>query len=104
MDLFIKYELPLYADEYNRVQLKEEGKIMEWESFEDMKNRVEHKHMYKYGMKIRGFSFSTQPKEGFVCREDAEDTRYFGYVVYDRPLTKEECLVYSLDFVSDYCM
>ena len=55
--------------------------------------------LYRYGMRLRGFSIGAQPKEGFVRREDAEGSRYWDYIVYDRKLTEKECFVYSLDFI-----
>lgn len=53
--------------------------------------------MYKYGMRLRGFSMGCQPMEGFVERLDDESGRYWDILVYNRKLTEEELEHYSLD-------
>ena len=56
--------------------------------------------MYKYGMRLRGFSIGCQPKDGFVERLDDETGKYHDILLYDRPLTKKELSDYELDFIS----
>jgi hypothetical protein len=61
---------------------------------------IQAKH--KYGMKLRGFSLGTQPKEGFLERRDPEDWekgRYYDILYYDRLLTQEECDNYDLKYL-----
>lgn len=57
--------------------------------------------MYKYGMRLRGFSIGCQPKEGFIRREDDQTGRYWDIIIYDRPLTDDETNHYSLDRLTD---
>lgn len=52
---------------------------------------------YRYGMLHRGFSIGCQPMEGLVRREDDSYGEYFDILVYERPLTKEECEQYELE-------
>lgn len=61
---------------------------------------------YKYGMRLRGFSPGAQPMNGFIRRENADDTsiklygrRYHDILVYDRKLTDKELADYELDFL-----
>ena len=53
--------------------------------------------MYKYGMRLRGFSIGCQPMDGLVKREDDTSGRYYDILVYDRELTKKELEEYELD-------
>lgn len=53
--------------------------------------------MYKYGMRLRGFSIGCQPMNGFVERKDDESGKYWDIIVYNRELTDEEIRHYSLD-------
>lgn len=57
--------------------------------------------MYKYGMRLRGFSIGCQPKDGFIRREDDQTGRYWDIIIYDRPLTDDETKHYSLDRLTD---
>ena len=57
--------------------------------------------MYKYGMRLRGFSIGCQPKEGFIERLDDISGRYYDIIVYDRPLTQGELDAYELDIISE---
>lgn len=54
--------------------------------------------MYKYGMRIRGFSIGCQP-EGVVRRLDDQSGRFWDIIVYDRELTEEEIRHYSLTYI-----
>lgn len=59
-----------------------------------------------YGMRLRGFSPSTYPKDGFI--EVIEDqalipadlkAKYYDFLVYDRELTDDEIKAWELDFL-----
>lgn len=52
---------------------------------------------FRYGMRLRGCSIGTQPKEGFLRREDDNTEKYWDIIVYDRKLTDEEVDHYDLD-------
>lgn len=61
--------------------------------------------VYKYGMRLRGFSIGCQPLGCFVCREDDKTNNYYDIIVYSRPLTEKEISHFDLDFlekVDDY--
>lgn len=55
--------------------------------------------MYKYGMRVRGFSIGCQPMDGFIERQDDPTNRYHDIIVYNRELTEDEIRHYSLDFI-----
>lgn len=55
--------------------------------------------MFKYGMRLRGFSPACQPMDGFIRREDDPTGRYYDILVYDRMLTEKEMYMYDLDEV-----
>lgn len=55
--------------------------------------------VYRYGMRLRGFSIGCQPKDGFLDREDDETGRYYDILLYDRQLTDKELQDYELDFI-----
>lgn len=55
--------------------------------------------VYRYGMRLRGYSIGCQPKDGFLDREDDEPGRYYDILVYDRQLTDRELEAYELDFI-----
>lgn len=57
--------------------------------------------IYKYGMRLRGFSLGCQPKDGFIVREDDPSGRYYDILVYERPLTMEEIMNYELDYLKE---
>lgn len=57
--------------------------------------------MFKYGMRLRGFSIGCQPMQGFVERLDDPDGRYHDILVYDRQLTDTEVADYELDFLGE---
>lgn len=52
--------------------------------------------LYKYGMRIRGFSIGCQPA-GVVKRIDDPVGKYWDIIFYERKLTEEELRHYSLD-------
>lgn len=53
--------------------------------------------LYKYGMRLRGFSPGCQPMRGLLWREDDITGLYWDIIVYDRHLTDEELRDYELD-------
>lgn len=56
--------------------------------------------IYKYGMRLRGFSIGCQPA-GVVERLDDTTGKYLDIITYNRPLTAEEMRTYSLDDLND---
>lgn len=57
--------------------------------------------MYKYGMRLRGFSIGCQPMDGLVERQDDTSGFYHDILVYDRMLTQKELDDYELDRIVD---
>ena len=55
--------------------------------------------MYKYGMRLRGFSLGCQPMDGFIERQDDTTGKYWDIICYDRELSEEDIKHYSLDFL-----
>ena len=60
-------------------------------------NEVE---MYKYGMRLRGFSIGCQPMNGLIDWQDTEG-KYYSELTYNRKLSTEECEQYDLDFLGE---
>ena len=56
--------------------------------------------MYKYGMRLRGFSIGCQPMDGLYCAEDG-DRKYWSYLFYTRMLTDKEAEDYELDYLGE---
>lgn len=57
--------------------------------------------MYKYGMRLRGFSMGCQPMDGLVERIDDMTGKYWDILVYNRKLTQSECRAYDLDYLGE---
>ena len=57
--------------------------------------------MYRYGMRLRGFSIGCQPMDGFVERRDDLSGKYHDILVYSRKLTETEIRDYELDFIGE---
>lgn len=57
--------------------------------------------MYKYGMRLRGFSVGCQPMDGLLERQDDPSGRYYDILIYNRKLTKKELESYELDEVTE---
>ena len=57
--------------------------------------------MYKYGMRLRGFSIGCQPMKGLVERQDDKTGKYWDILVYDRKLTDKEINDYELERVEE---
>lgn len=55
--------------------------------------------VYKYGMRLRGFSIGCQPKRGFLFQAADMSGKYHDIIVYDRTLAEEEVRNYELDFI-----
>lgn len=58
--------------------------------------------MYKYGYRLRPPALNTEPKgykdwEGFPYKIKG----YWGFVFYDRKLSKQETFDYDLDFIEE---
>ena len=53
--------------------------------------------VYRYGMRLRGFSMGCQPMRGLIERQDDSTGKYWDILVYDRQLTPEEVRDYELD-------
>ena len=56
--------------------------------------------MYKYGMRLRGFSIGCQPMNGLIDWQDTEG-KYYSELTYRRKLSTEECEQYDLDFLGE---
>ena len=57
--------------------------------------------MYRYGMRLRGFSIGCQPMTGLIRREDDPTGKYHDVLVYDRQLTDQELKGYELDYLGE---
>ena len=58
------------------------------------------KNMYKYGMRLRGFSIGCQPMNGLIDWQDT-DGKYHSELTYSRKLSIEECEQYDLDYIGE---
>ena len=57
--------------------------------------------MYKYGMRLRGFSIGCQPSKGFVDAMPDESGKYWDFLIYNRKLTDKEVDDYELDYICE---
>lgn len=57
--------------------------------------------VYKYGMRLRGFSIGCQPMDGFIDREDDPTGKYHDILNYSRQLTGQEETEYELDYLGE---
>ena len=58
--------------------------------------------VYKYGMRLRGYSLGCQPMDGLVKREDGVKINgryYHDILVYSRKLSDKEIKNYELDYL-----
>ena len=55
--------------------------------------------VYKYGMRLRGFSPSCQPMQNYYRRIDDPSGKYHDIIVYIEPLTDKQIKDYELDFL-----
>ena len=58
--------------------------------------------MYKYGMKLRGFSIGAQPMKNFIRREDDPTGRFWDILVYAEKLPDNEVFNYDLEYIGEY--
>ena len=65
-----------------------------------MENRA-NKRVFKYGMRLRGFSIGCQPMNGLIECQDDELGKYHDILVYCRRLSKRELEEYELDALPD---
>lgn len=56
--------------------------------------------LYKYGMRLRGFSIGCQPRNVYR-RIDDETGKYYDIIIYTRKLTDKEVKDYELDYLGD---
>ena len=57
--------------------------------------------VYKYGMRLRGFSPGCQPMSGLLGREDDVSGKYYDVIAYDRKLSDKELNDYELDYLGE---
>lgn len=57
--------------------------------------------MYKYGMRLRGFSIGCQPMKNFVERIDDISGKYHDILIYSEKLSDKDTKDYELDFLSE---
>lgn len=57
--------------------------------------------MYKYGMRLRGFSIGCQPMKGFDHREDDPSGKYWDILYYKERLTDRDERDYDLDYLGE---
>ena len=57
--------------------------------------------MFKYGMRLRGFSIGCQPMDGFYERQDDPTGWYWDILIYSRKLSDKELKDYELDFIGE---
>ena len=60
--------------------------------------------LYKYGMRLRGFSIGCQPMKNFWERQDddgSHDRRYHDILVYTEKLGEQDLRNYELDYLGE---
>ena len=57
--------------------------------------------MYKYGMRLRGFSIGCQPMKNFVERIDDISGKYHDILIYSEKLSDKDTKDYELYFLSE---
>ena len=57
--------------------------------------------VYKYGMRLRGFSPGCQPMSGLLSREDDTTGKYYDLLTYSRKLSDKEVSDYELDYLGE---
>lgn len=58
-------------------------------------------NMYKYGMRLRGFSIGCQPMKNLVERIDDTSGKYHDILIYSEKLSDEDIKDYELDFLGE---
>lgn len=56
--------------------------------------------MYRYGMRLRGYSPFCQPMRGLKNVTEDSSGKYWNILEYDRELTAEEIAEYELDRIN----
>jgi DNA-binding XRE family transcriptional regulator len=64
---------------------------------DNMAEKEKRRKLFRYGMRLRGFSPGCQPKKGFVEACDDPTGKYYNIIVYSRRLTDKEIESYELD-------
>lgn len=62
-------------------------------------------YLYKYGMRLRGYSPGAQPKEGLMYVTEVMcdyGHSYYNFLYYNRMLTHKEQKDYELDFMYSF--
>jgi hypothetical protein len=57
--------------------------------------------MYKYGMRLRGFSLGCQPMKNLVDRIDDNSGKYHDILIYSEKLSDKDIKDYELDFLGE---
>lgn len=57
--------------------------------------------MYKYGMRLRGFSIGCQPMKNLVDRIDDNSGKYHDILIYSEKLSDKDVKAYELDFLGE---
>ena len=57
--------------------------------------------VYKYGMRLRGFSIGCQPMKGLLYNAEDPTGRYHDLLIYDRKLDESEMSEYELDYIGE---
>ena len=57
--------------------------------------------LYKYGMRLRGFSLGCQPRENLYKRIDDTTNKYYDIIIYTQPLTLQQTISYELDYLGE---
>ena len=55
--------------------------------------------MYKYGMRLRGFSIGCQPMHNLIGCEDDQTGKYHDILFYNRKLSDRDVRDYELDYL-----
>lgn len=57
--------------------------------------------MYKYGMRLRGFSLGCQPMEHLHGVRESDGKPYYSILFYSQKLTEEDLRKYELDYLGE---
>ena len=60
--------------------------------------------LYKYGMRLRGFSIGCQPMKNFYERQDDDGSHvrhYHDILVYTEKLGEQDLAAYELDYLGE---
>jgi hypothetical protein len=57
--------------------------------------------LFKYGMRLRGFSIGCQPMRGLIEYEPDRTGKYYDILYYGRELTEQELYEYELDKIEE---